>query len=73
MTELINILSNIPKDCLLHFFYGVIIYRLAKFTMFSPVTILVLFAFSKEFYDSTFSPVDILWTLLPVLIFRGLK
>lgn len=70
--SIFNILSNIPKDKLLHFFYGFLIMILLS--LFLPKTIVVisllLIAVAKEirdkFKNGSVELLDVLFTILPL-------
>jgi hypothetical protein len=75
MKKLLTILANIPKDKLLHSFYGTLVYALSL--LINPVFAIsatIFIAVAKEVYDEFayggFDFKDILFTvLIPALLF----
>lgn len=76
LNKLQDLFSNIPKDKLLHFFYGYFLVLLFNLVNLQYITIIILvgiLAIVKEVIDnelrnSKFSFKDILATLLPALL-----
>ena len=75
MGKLIQLMADIPKDKLLHSFYGVLIYLVAALVnpMFGILAVIVI-AIAKEVYDEIkyggFDWVDIVATLgIPMALF----
>ena len=75
MDKLIEMMADIPKDKLLHSFYGVLIYLAAALVnpMFGIVTVIVI-AVTKELYDEIryggFDWKDIIATVaVPMVLF----
>ena len=79
MGKLIQLMADIPKDKLLHSFYGVLIYLVAALVnpMFGILAVIVI-AIAKELYDEFiyggFDWVDIVATVgIPMLLFLMLE
>ena len=75
MGKLIQLMSDIPKDKLLHSFYGVLIYLVAALVspMFGIIAVVIV-AVAKEVYDEIkyggFDWVDIVATVaVPMVLF----
>ena len=75
MGKLIQLMADIPKDKLLHIFYGVLIYLVAALVspMFGVIAVVVI-AVAKEVYDEIkyggFDWVDIVATVaIPMVLF----
>ena len=75
MGKLIQLMADIPKDKLLHSFYGVLIYLVAALVspVFGVIAVVVI-AIAKEVYDEIkyggFDWVDIVATVaIPMVLF----
>lgn len=75
MDKLVELMADIPKDKLLHSFYGVLIYLVAALVspMFGIIAVVIV-AVAKEVYDEIkyggFDLVDIIATVgIPLLLF----
>ena len=75
MDKLVQLMADIPKDKLLHSFYGVLIYLVAALVspMFGAIAVVVI-AIAKEVYDEIkyggFDWVDIVATVaIPMVLF----
>ena len=75
MGKLIQLMADIPKDKLLHSFYGVLIYLVAALVspVFGVIAVVVI-AIAKEVYDEIkyggFDLVDIVATVaIPMVLF----
>tara|TARA_R110002012_G_C11368968_1_gene581773 strand:- start:54 stop:302 length:249 start_codon:yes stop_codon:yes gene_type:complete len=80
MKNLFNYLSNIPKDKLLHFFYGVLLSAplVAFTTAFMSSLVVILIALGKEIYDDfsgtgNIQVTDLVFTIAPVVIMNVVK
>ena len=62
-------LSLIPKDKLLHYFYGSILtFMFAPFfEIFLVILLVLLISIVKELLDDKFSITDIIYTILPAI------
>ena len=80
MNRILKLLSNIPQDKLLHFFYGTLLSApLVAFT--TPLissAIVIAIAFGKEAYDKVsgngkLEALDAIFTIVPVVIINIAK
>lgn len=64
-----DFLSLIPKDKLLHYFYGSILTFIFVlfFEIFVVFLLVLLISILKELLDDKFSITDIIYTILPVI------
>lgn len=75
MDKVINWMSQIPKDKLLHSFYGVLIYiGMSLVNLELALWSVVILAMAKEFYDEykygKFDYMDILYTVtIPYILY----
>ena len=75
MDKLLKIMSNIPKDKLLHSLYGTLLYSLLSiWSLELALWVVLITALCKEFYDEykygRFDYMDILATaILPYLLY----
>mgnify|MGYP003672862275 CR=1 FL=1 len=72
---MLETMASIPKDLLLHFFYGTMILYILKILVKNNVAIIILIsiAIGKEYYDNIFSLYDIIATLIPIVISQRSK
>jgi hypothetical protein len=71
MEKLIEKMSKIPHDKLLHSFYGMLIWILASsFDMYIGICVVVGVAVIREVLNKKFDVMDIIWTIaLPSILF----
>tara|TARA_X000001382_G_scaffold129911_2_gene123171 strand:- start:148 stop:387 length:240 start_codon:yes stop_codon:yes gene_type:complete len=64
-----DFLSLIPKDKLLHYFYGSILTFIfaSLFEIFVVILLVLLISMVKELLDDKFSITDIIYTILPAI------
>jgi hypothetical protein len=71
MKDIFIKLSKIPKDKLLHYFYGSLIsffvYAL-NIGIMPQIIVVGIFAIGKEFFDEYANAWDVFWTMLPIFI-----
>jgi hypothetical protein len=77
MKTLLETLSSLPKDKLLHFFYGSLFSFVAFHFLDGKIAVLSTFvlAVSKEIYDmkkTGFSVLDIISTTAPAILYLGI-
>jgi len=64
-------LAEIPKDKLLHYFYGslisFVVYAL-NIGLIPQLIVVGMFAVGKEFFDKYADAWDVFWTVLPIII-----
>ncbi len=64
-------MSEIPKDKLLHYFYGslisFVVYAL-NIGLIPQLIVVGMFAVGKEFFDKYADAWDVFWTVLPIII-----
>jgi len=76
MNKIIEALSALPKDKMLHFFYGSLFSFVAIHFLEGRLAVLATFALAvlKELYDikkTGFSIVDIAFTTVPAILYLG--
>jgi hypothetical protein len=75
MKTLLETLSSLPKDKMLHFFYGSLFSFVAIHFMEGRLAVLATFLLAvKELYDikkTGFSFVDIAFTTVPAILYLG--
>ena len=80
MKNLFNYLSNVPKDKLLHFFYGTLLSAplVAFTTPFMSSLVVIFVALGKEIYDDfsgtgNIQVTDVVFTIAPMVIMNVVK
>lgn len=76
MKRVFEVMSALPKDKMLHFFYGSLFSFVAIHFMEGRMAVLATFVLAvlKEVYDikkTGFSPVDIAFTTIPAILYLG--
>ena len=76
MKTIIEILASLPKDKMLHFFYGSLFSFVAIHFLEGRIAVLATFVLAvlKELYDmkkTGFSFVDIAFTTVPAILYLG--
>ena len=76
MNKIIEALSSLPKDKMLHFFYGSLFSFVAIHFLEGRLAVLATFVLAvlKELYDmkkTGFSIVDIAFTVAPAILYLG--
>ncbi len=76
MSKLFEVFASLPKDKMLHFFYGSLFSFVAIHFLEGRLAVLATFVLAvlKELYDikkTGFSPADIAFTTVPAILYLG--